>query len=120
MKLAGDVFDLYDCLAYQRQRSLECSTLICAATGSLPGGISQSKMLASKGATANGLTRRSPRSSKWLCTRPVGLNVALAFGSLWHVAAGALILFDCALWFRRDVARMRAAAFQTNLEVSAQ
>lgn len=45
----------------------------------------------------------------WLSER-IGLGPALAATSIAYVAAGLLLLLDCAVWFRRDAAKMRATA----------
>jgi hypothetical protein len=42
----------------------------------------------------------------------IGLGPALASTFVWYVTGGLLILLDCALWFRRDVARMQASVLQ--------
>jgi sugar phosphate permease len=42
----------------------------------------------------------------------IGLGPALGSTFAWYLAGGLLILLDCALWFRRDAARMQASALQ--------
>jgi MFS family permease len=52
----------------------------------------------------------SPLLIGWLSGH-TNLGLALASTSAFYIAAGLLIWFDCRLWFHRDAARMRAAAF---------